>query len=143
MVAVVVRCLCGGVGVPGGNQRAIGNVKGVFDILVLAMRRHGLVAEVQWYGCRALGQLASNYGECTRKFDSAPCQPPTSPVTTNRVRVRVDRHVSCVDRNQSAIGSVRGVFDLIVASMRRHQGVAEVQRWGCWALGQLACDNRE
>ena len=76
VVVVVVRCLCGGVGVPGGNKRAIGSVRGVFDIVVLAMRRHGLVAEVQWYGCRAMGQLASNYGECTRKRIAPRVSPP-------------------------------------------------------------------
>ena len=45
--------------------------------------------------------------------------------------------------NRSAIGSVVGVFDVIVGGMRRHESVAKVQEYGCSALGNLAWDSGE
>ena len=45
--------------------------------------------------------------------------------------------------NKGAIGSVEGVFGVIVGGMRRHEAVAEVLLWGCRALGYLALNHGE
>ena len=47
---------------PGGNRSAIGDVAGVVEAIVGAMRRHTSVPSLQEEGCRALCNLAWNNG---------------------------------------------------------------------------------
>ena len=46
-------------------------------------------------------------------------------------------HLTPGAATRATVGSVAGVFEVIVGAMRRHEGVAEVQRWACRALCQL------
>ena len=45
------------------------------------------------------------------------------------------------DANKHAIGSVPGVFDVVVRAMRRHEGVAEVQHVATATLCHLVTYN--
>ena len=62
-----------------------------------------------------------------------------SPLMRDRFSVSVFVHVPCMcaDANKAAVAA-KGGIEVVLAAMRRHEGVAGVAEQGCAALGNIA-----
>jgi hypothetical protein len=146
------------------NQTTISEVGGV-DVVLAAMRKHAMVPIVVQWGCFALGSLALNHPDNQTVIGAAGGLDVILAAMRNHAVVPEGRRVTrmiaghaCIHAavpevgahgclalgklasnhrpNQLAIGAAGGV-DVVLATMRHHPLVLQVQDWGTFSLEQL------
>ena len=134
-------------GSPGVGSRSIVAAGGI-EAVVAAMNAHMGVADVQEYGCGALGVIAAMADENQVKVAAAGgIEAVVAAMKAHRGVADVQKEgclaltfIADAAENQAKVVAAAGGIEVVVAAMNAHRAVANVQESGCSALYVIAPD---